>query len=65
MTQGTPFILTDGQLLAVCFHLDTTSRHAQTSKFVMPISSSAVFGFPCSTLVTSGPTYSISVVRPI
>lgn len=55
MPSGTPYTVTDGDLMAVCFHLDTTS--GSPSIKIRCGSITSVMGFPGCTLVTSGPTY--------
>ena len=55
MSAGTPFTVADGDLIAICFHLDITAA-AQSIKIRqgLPVGTIA---FPVYTLVTSGPTY--------
>lgn len=60
MASGTPFTVTDGDLLAVCFHLDITAN-AQ-SVLVRNTSMINLLVLPVSTLVTSGPTYTAQTV---
>lgn len=62
MTAGTPFTVTDGDLIAICFHLDLTSG-TQSVKFrsTQPNGSS---GSTVLTLVTSGPTYTAQAAMP-
>jgi hypothetical protein len=55
MSAGTPFTVADGDLLAVCFHLDITAA-AQSVK-VRSLAAASTTAFPAMTLVTSGPTY--------
>ena len=56
MNAGTPFTVTDGDLLAICFHLDIVSA-AQSIKIRSGVTTSNQPLLPATTLVTSGPTY--------
>lgn len=56
MASGTPFTVTDGDLIAVCWHLDKPGAGAQAVA-VGQCASSSNTEFPTATLVTSGPTY--------
>jgi hypothetical protein len=62
MSAGTPFTVNDGDLIAVCFHLDIVSA-AQSVKIRSQSTASATV-FPVSTLVTSGPTYAAQTAYP-
>ena len=55
MASGTPYTVADGDMIAICFHLDTTS--GTPSVKVRSASNNGAFAGPTSTLVTSGPTY--------
>lgn len=57
MASGTPYTVTDGDLIAICFHLDTTS--GSPSVKIRQGSAPVDMGFPACTLVTSGPTYTL------
>jgi hypothetical protein len=57
MASGTPFTVADGDLIAICFLLTTTS--GSPSIKVRTLTPSTQFGFPACTLVTSGPTYTL------
>lgn len=54
MSAGTPFTVNHGDLISICFHLDTSSGSPAVR---IRANSFAQGSFPCSTLVTSGPTY--------
>lgn len=56
MNAGTPFSVIDGDLLAVCFHLDITSGTPNVKVRATSTSANST-NFPTHTLVTSGPTY--------
>lgn len=64
MSAGTPFSVTHGDLLAVCFHLDITSN----TQSIKVRCGAGPGGFqnnlPTTTLVTSGPTYTAQTVAP-
>ncbi len=62
MSAGTPFTITDGDLLAICFHLDTTS--GSPSVKVRGMSATTPTAFVSETLVTSGPTYTVQGNQP-
>ncbi len=62
MSAGTPFTVNDGDLIAVCFHLDIVSA-AQSVK-IRSQSTASVLVFPAATLVTSGPTYTGQTAYP-
>lgn len=62
MSAGTPFTVNDGDLLAVCFHLDIVSA-AQSIKIRSQVTGSVPV-FPTCTLVTSGPTYTTQTAYP-
>lgn len=55
MSAGTPYTVANGDLIAVCFHLDTTS--GSPSVKIRNSSLVVTTRFPACTLVTSGPTY--------
>lgn len=55
MSAGTPFTVTHGDLIAVCFHLDTASGTPNVK--VRNGTTATTLSFPATTLVTSGPTY--------
>lgn len=61
MAAGTPFTVTDGDFIAVCFHLDITSG---TQSIKVRGFGATGPGFPVPTLVTSGPTYTLQNVAP-
>lgn len=57
MAAGTPFTVTHGDLIAICFHLDVTAN-AQSVKVRQSAASSSGAEFPACTLVTaSGATF--------
>lgn len=56
MSAGTPFTVANGDLLALCWHLDIVSA-AQSVKIRSTAAAVSASRFPASTLVTSGPTY--------
>lgn len=56
MSAGTPYTVADGELIAVCFHLDTTSG-TPSVKVRSSVAFATGMGFPATTLITSGPTY--------
>jgi hypothetical protein len=60
MAAGTPFTVTDGDLLAVCWHLDVASGTPSVKVRGM----AAAITFPMATLVTSGPTYTATTGLP-
>lgn len=62
MNAGTPYTVTDGDLMAVCFHLDTTA--GSPSIKVRCAAMNTADGSPTSTLVTSGPAYAAVAVLP-
>lgn len=62
MASGTPFTVADGDLIAVCFHLDVTSG-SPSIKVRSGTLSNALHSTSC-TLVTSGPTYTIEAAAP-
>lgn len=62
MASGTPFTVADGDLIAICFHLDTTSGTPSVKIRTSLVGTS--MGFPVSTLVTSGPTYTAQGLMP-
>jgi hypothetical protein len=55
MASGTGFTLANGDLLAICQHLETTSGTPLVR--VRTLNTVGISGFPALTLVTSGPTY--------
>jgi len=55
MDAGTPFTVTDGDLIAICFHLNSTS--GSPSVKVRLAVAPAALGMATVTLVTTGPTY--------
>jgi hypothetical protein len=57
MSAGTPFAVSHGDLVSICFHLDTTSG---TPSVKVRANTFTQASFPVSTLVTSGPTYSVA-----
>jgi hypothetical protein len=62
MNTGTPFSVANGDLLALCFHLDITSgtpavKIRSSNSFTAP-------NLPAVTLVTSGPTYTAQALVP-
>jgi hypothetical protein len=61
MGAGTPFAVTSGDLIALCFHLTTT---AGTPAVRVRGSAISTTGLPVCTLVTSGPTYTYQAVMP-
>ncbi len=62
MSAGTPYTVANGDLIAVCFHLDTTS--GTPSVKVRGMAPASAWGFPALTLVTSGPTYTAQTALP-
>lgn len=54
MTAGTPFTVSHGDLIAICWHLDKPGAAAQAVRFS---GLQTQMFFPTGTLVTSGPTY--------
>lgn len=63
MSAGTGFTVSQGDLIAVCFHLDKPGAGAQSVKVRGAAGSQASTGFPSVTLVTSGPTYTTQNVH--
>lgn len=59
MASGSGFTVAQGDILAVCFHLDKPGAAAQSIKVRVnrPGSSANAFNFPATTLITSGPTF--------
>jgi hypothetical protein len=55
MAAGTPYTVTDGDMLAVCWHLDRTA--GSPSIIIRGASQNTTMGLPCTTLVTAGPAY--------
>ena len=55
MTAGTPFTVTDGDLLAISFHLTVSSGTANVK--IRGNAASLGSLFPAATLITAGPTY--------
>jgi len=64
MSAGTPFTVTDGDLIAVCLHLDITSGTPGVKVRTGTANTLQLNGFPSITLVTSGPTYTTVSVLP-
>jgi hypothetical protein len=62
MSAGTPFTVADGDMLAVCFHLDTSSG-TPSVKIRAGNTGSSILS-PTTTLVTSGPTYTVQTSVP-
>ena len=62
MASGTGFTVADGDMIAVCFHLDTTSGTPSVKVRCATVSTG--FNTPATTLVTSGPTYTAITVAP-
>ncbi len=63
MTAGTPFTVTDGDLIAICFHLETTSG-VQSIKIRQSPQSSSVMGLPAHTLITAaGATFTAQLLN--
>jgi hypothetical protein len=62
MSAGTPFTVNNGDLLAVCFHLDLTSG-TPSIKIRSQVTASAPV-HPVATVVTSGPTYAANLAYP-
>lgn len=62
MSAGTPFTVADGDLIAICFHLDITAN-AQSIK-VRGAAASTATSFPVNTLVTAGPAYAAQLLHP-
>lgn len=52
MTSGTPFVVTDGDLVAICFHLDITSG-TQSIKIRQAPQNTSTMGLPAHTLITA------------
>jgi hypothetical protein len=63
MTAGTPFTVTNGDLLAVCFHLDVTSG-TPSVKIRQNLITNSGLHLPALTLVTTGPTYTAQALLP-
>jgi hypothetical protein len=62
MASGTPYTVTDGDLLALCFHLATTS--GAPSIKVRGALTNVTVGQATATLVTAGPTYTAQGMLP-
>ncbi|ARO87846.1 hypothetical protein EBAPG3_008750 [Nitrosospira lacus] len=62
MAAGTPFTVTDGDQIAICFHIDIISG-TQSVK-IRNLATSSAMGYPASTLVTAGPAYSGQACLP-
>jgi hypothetical protein len=61
MSAGTPFTVTHGDLLAICFHLNAT---VIGSTLVKMRGTTGSLAFPAGVLVKSGPTYNAQSVIP-
>jgi hypothetical protein len=59
MAAGTPFTLTHGSKVAVCFHLDVASG---TPNVKVRCGLSAAHNWPAASLITAGPTYTAQIL---
>lgn len=62
MSAGTPFTVTNGDLLAICLHLDTSSGTPNVK--IRGFAPALIIGMPLTSLVTSGPTHTLQTFTP-